>query len=115
MRGIAVDRYAGLSPSARKRAEHMDRKAAAHRATKRAIDAGVLVRASHCECCRGPGRARGPAGSARQSIHAHHPDYSKPLEVEWLCHKCHFRVHADAKRTGLPLSALALRAAGVLS
>lgn len=26
-------------------------------------------------------------------LHAHHPDYSKPLEVKWLCPLCHFAVH----------------------
>jgi hypothetical protein len=27
-------------------------------------------------------------------VHAHHTDYSKPLEVVWLCAKCHHRIHA---------------------
>lgn len=27
-------------------------------------------------------------------VHAHHRDYSKPLEVVWLCAKCHHRLHA---------------------
>ena len=24
---------------------------------------------------------------------AHHADYSKPLEIEWVCHRCHVRRH----------------------
>lgn len=30
----------------------------------------------------------------RQDVHAHHKDYSKPLDVIWLCPKCHHRLHA---------------------
>ncbi len=28
------------------------------------------------------------------TVHAHHKDYSKPLDVVWLCAKCHHRLHA---------------------
>lgn len=30
----------------------------------------------------------------REDVHAHHKDYSKPLDVIWLCPKCHHRLHA---------------------
>lgn len=30
----------------------------------------------------------------RNDVHAHHRDYSKPLDVVWLCPKCHHRLHA---------------------
>ncbi len=26
-------------------------------------------------------------------VHAHHHDYSKPLDVEWLCKDCHWQQH----------------------
>lgn len=32
-------------------------------------------------------------------VHAHHRDYSKPLEVVWLCAKCHHRLHAAFPET----------------
>lgn len=28
-----------------------------------------------------------------KTVHAHHEDYSKPLEVVWLCHKHHMEIH----------------------
>src|SRR6185312_3724336 len=27
-------------------------------------------------------------------VHAHHRDYTRPLDVTWLCPKCHHRLHA---------------------
>lgn len=39
--------------------------------------------------------AKGPCKicGSTEDIHAHHEDYSKPLEVEWLCRGCHMLWH----------------------
>jgi hypothetical protein len=50
-----------------------------------ATRAKVLVRPAVCESCSKPGR-----------IAAHHHDYSKPLEVNWLCPACHALEHRAA-------------------
>lgn len=50
-----------------------------------AVRRGILQRPTTCEQC---GRAA--------KITAHHPDYSKPLEVEWLCYECHGTRHRRA-------------------
>ena len=30
-------------------------------------------------------------------VEAHHEDYSKPLEIIWLCKRCHARLHLKQK------------------
>ena len=47
-------------------------------AVKKAIQRGKLIRPKKCSRCGKGGRIEG-----------HHPDYSKRLEVIWLCKKCH--------------------------
>jgi hypothetical protein len=41
-------------------------------------------RLEFCEICH-----------TRRVEHAHHPDYKKPLEVAWLCARCHQRLHHE--------------------
>jgi len=55
-------------------------KKAASTAVNNAIRDGRLIR-QHCEVC----------GDA--NAQAHHDDYSKPLEVRWLCQKHHAEWH----------------------
>lgn len=43
---------------------------------------GLLIRPAHCELC-----------GAMVSLHAHHTDYSRPLDVEWFCSRCHGEWH----------------------
>ena len=63
-----------------RRCVNQDVKRKANRAVQRAIVSGKLIRPTSCEEC-------GSAGK----IDAHHEDYSKPLEVNWLCKKCHHK------------------------
>lgn len=50
--------------------------------TQNAIRSGKLVKPDNCEHC---------GESVR--LYAHHHDYTKPLEVEFLCSRCHGAVH----------------------
>jgi ribosomal protein S27AE len=56
-------------------------------AAQYAVRSGKLTRPDTCERCG--------AGGA---IHAHHDDYSKPLDVRWLCGDCHMFHHAEQRR-----------------
>jgi hypothetical protein len=74
----------------------------AHFAVKDAIIRGVLQRLP-CEICGNP------------KAHAHHDDYSKPLEVRWLCPQHHVEHHrprkvvAAERAAGLDLSGYRIR------
>jgi hypothetical protein len=50
--------------------------------TWKAVLHGALLRAP-CESCGAP------------KAEAHHDDYSRPLDVRWLCRSCHMRHHAN--------------------
>ena len=69
--------------------EHLD-KGRAQQAVNRSVRSGRLVRPEVCSSC-GETPPRNNAG--RTAIHGHHEDYSKPLEVVWLCRRCHVAVH----------------------
>lgn len=56
--------------------------ALAYATVENAIRSGKIMRPELCGSCKNPGL-----------IQAHHKDYSKPLDVEWLCVKCHNAVH----------------------
>ncbi len=57
-------------------------KRASHVITGNAIRDGKLVRPSSCSEC-----------ASTEKIEAHHDDYTKPLDVRWLCRKCHYKWH----------------------
>lgn len=56
----------------------------AHYLLQSAVSAGEVIKPDNCSKC-------GDSGS----IHGHHPDYSKPLRVEWLCAGCHITLHKE--------------------
>jgi hypothetical protein len=56
----------------------------AHDAVERAIANGTLVRQT-CEVC------------GYERVDAHHDDYTKPLDVRWLCRSHHLKHHRSAK------------------
>lgn len=58
----------------------------ARRMVRDAVRRGDLVRPSACNRC---GSIPSPTVDGRASIQGHHHDYSKPLDVEWVCAKCH--------------------------
>lgn len=57
----------------------------AQNAVNNALRDGRLRRADACQVC-----------GAVFELHAHHADYSKPLDVLWVCPKCHRDLHHTA-------------------
>jgi hypothetical protein len=56
-----------------------------HTIVQKAIKSGVLIREACSRC-------------GATETQAHHEDYSKPLEVIWLCRGCHKQRHAELRR-----------------
>ena len=76
---------------ARKRANAVQKKRypmmyAAHVITGNAIRDKKLIQANNCSICNSTVRIEG-----------HHDDYTKPLDVRWLCKKCHTEWHRHNK------------------
>lgn len=57
-------------------------KQAARYKLNRAIKNGIIERPSLCFACK-----------EKKRVEGHHFDYSKPLEVTWLCRRCHALEH----------------------
>ena len=89
-RGLLPERKAAVRARAHKyigkytpyKETHPERRAA-HIMVGNAIKAGTL-KPTPCERCSFP-----------FGIHAHHEDYAKPLEVNWLCVRCHGKRHRE--------------------
>ena len=58
----------------------------AHQAVSKAVRSGTLV-PMPCEVCK-----------TTEGVHAHHDDYSQPLNVRWLCATHHRQYHVQLER-----------------
>ena len=82
----AYDRERGNRQSAEYLANYRKRyprKYKAHNAVNNAIRDGKIQKVSECSEC-----------GSDFHVEAHHDDYSKPLQVRWLCAACHKQWHA---------------------
>jgi hypothetical protein len=52
------------------------------RAVREAIKTGQLIKPKKCEQC-----------DKEKPLEAHHKDYKYPLDVQWVCRKCHQKIH----------------------
>src|SRR5215471_17774138 len=60
----------------------MKARRAANGAVSRAVKSGKLIKPAICASC-----------SLQKPLHAHHEDYNRPLDVVWLCIRCHRQRH----------------------
>jgi len=72
-------RWAKKKPQSKRIPEHQK----ARLEVRKAVMNGILIRPKRCPKCL----------SSKDRIQAHHHDYSKPLEIEWLCSRCHGKEH----------------------
>ena len=56
----------------------------AHSMVNNAVRDGRLFKPSECESC-----------NDETTLHGHHCDYNKPLDVMWLCDPCHKQWHRE--------------------
>lgn len=74
----------------------------AHNKIERAVKTGMVKKPNNCKECGSLGR-----------LEAHHVDYTKPLDVVWLCVPCHRALHlgktekAERLRAKYPLQMVA--------
>lgn len=56
----------------------------AHKLLNNRLRSGEIVKPKCCEVC-----------GSDAKLHGHHDDYSKPLDVRWLCPACHKKWHKE--------------------
>jgi hypothetical protein len=62
--------------------EHYKKKLRVRHAVKLAIKSGRLIKPKKCQIC-----------GEEKPLEAHHLNYEHPLDVQWFCRKCHWKIH----------------------
>lgn len=70
---------------ARRRAREHPEARRAQNAANAALQSGKITRRP-CAAC-----------GSTENVQMHHPDYDRPLDVQWLCARCHKQLHVDAE------------------
>lgn len=85
-------RYSTVKVRAEERKEYIRRyrsdnpeKYGAHTILNNRVRTGEVKKPSNCPVCNDFTKSR--------EMHAHHDDYSKPLDVRWMCVRCHAKEH----------------------
>jgi len=79
----------GKEKAFRQKAERKDRQKVRARVNFHyALRVGWIKKPDACEKC-------GSKLEVSSELHGHHPDYSKPYDVEWLCRQCHQSTHNE--------------------
>lgn len=73
---------------AKKMSEKFPEKQKARAQVAYALKRGQLKKPKKCSRCK-----------KQKKLDGHHSDYSKPLEVKWLCRGCHADIHHEEKLT----------------
>ena len=91
----------------KEKARHSTPKGKVRRVVIDAVRRGRIQKPNCCEICgTEPGKMH---------LHAHHADYSKPLEVVWLCRLCHAKAGRSGAWAASPAEAICLAAAETLA
>ena len=77
-RSRTPERRAGIRLSQEKWSDHHRARILLHNAVTR----GRIVKPKECQDC-----------GAATRLDGHHPDYTKPLDVVWVCRPCHGKRH----------------------
>ena len=67
--------------------ENNPEKVKAYSIVNEAVRTGKLINPRRCSICN----------VEKEDVEAHHEDYSKPLDVIWLCTACHSKIHKQKR------------------